>query len=121
LPAAISSHLTPRLSRFTVAQYDRMVETGTIGESENVELIDGLLVTKTSRNRPHVQAGKLGLAALWSRPEPDLALVRGGIVDYATRDVTSGDVGLVVEIAASSLAVGDLLPAIESINKGEDR
>lgn len=32
-------------------------------------------------------------------------MVRGGIADYATRDVTAGDLGLVVEIADSSLAV----------------
>jgi Uma2 family endonuclease len=125
LPVAISPLLTSRLSRLTVSQYDRMIENGTISESENVELIDGLLVTKMSRNRPHVQAGKLGLAALmrivpagwhvakedpiiasdWSKPEPDLALVRGRVVDYSTRDVAASDVGLVVEIAASSLAV----------------
>jgi Uma2 family endonuclease len=102
-----------------------MVEESTPGDLDDVELIDGLLVTKMSRNRPHVQAGRLGLAALmkivpdgwhvakgdpivasdWSKPEPDLALVRGRVVDFATRDVTSQDVGLVVEIAASSLAV----------------
>ncbi|APW62014.1 Uma2 family endonuclease [Paludisphaera borealis] len=125
LPVAISPLLTSRLSRLTVSQYDRMIENGTISQSEDLELIDGLLVTKMSRNRPHVQAGKLGLAALmrivppgwhvakedpivasdWSKPEPDLALVRGRVVDYATRDVTASDVGLVIEIAASSLAV----------------
>jgi Uma2 family endonuclease len=124
-PATIHPHLASRLSRISVSQYDRMIEDGTIGESDDVELIDGLLVTKMGRNLPHVQAGRLGLAALmqiapagwwvakedpivasdWSKPEPDLALVRGRIADYAARHVTSKDVGLVVEIAASSLAV----------------
>jgi Uma2 family endonuclease len=124
-PPAISPHLAPRLSRLTVVQYDRMIENGTIGESDDVELIDGFLVIKERRNRPYVQAGRLGLAALqqiappgwhvakedptvasdWSKPEPDLAIVRGEIDDYAKRDVTASDLGLVVEIAASSLAV----------------
>ena len=108
----------------TVRQYDRMIENGTIGDAENIELIEGLLVTKMGRNRPHVQAGKKGLAALlriappgwhvakedpfvasdWSKPEPDLALVRGRVDDYANRDVTAGDIGLIIEIADSSLA-----------------
>ena len=34
----ISPHLAARLSRLTVAQYDRMVENGTIGESDDVVL-----------------------------------------------------------------------------------
>ena len=45
------------------------------------------------------------VASDWSKPETDLAMVRGEIADYATRDVTAGDLGLVVEIADSSLAV----------------
>lgn len=125
MPVTISPQLASRLSRLTVARYDRMIEDGAIVDFEDVELIEGLLVTKMGRNRPHVQAGKMGLAALlrivptgwhvakedpivasdWSKPEPDLALVRGRVADYATRDVTAGDLGLVVEIAASSLSV----------------
>ena len=87
----------PCLYRFTVAQYDRMVQDGTIGKNERVELIEGLLVTKMGKNPPHVFAGKLGLKRLerlvspgwhvgkedpvvvseWSKPEPDLSVVRG--------------------------------------------
>ena len=123
-PITVSPHLASRLSRLTVGQYDRMIEHGTIGDAEALELIEGLLVTKMGRNRPHVQAGKKGLAALlrivppgwhvakedpvvasdWSKPEPDLALVRGEVTDYADRDVKAGDIGLIVEIADSSLA-----------------
>ena len=108
----------------TVRQYDRLIENGAIGDAEKIELIEGLLVTKMGRTRPHVQSGKKGLAALlriappgwhvakedpfvasdWSKPEPDLALVRGRVDDYANRDVTAGDIGLIIEIADSSLA-----------------
>jgi hypothetical protein len=63
-PTVVSPHLAARLSRITVDQYDRMVESGTLGGAEEVELIEGLLVVKMGRDRPHVQAGKLGLAAL---------------------------------------------------------
>jgi Uma2 family endonuclease len=101
-----------------------MIQAGLIGEKAKVELIEGLLVTKTGRNRPHVVAGKKGLRTLervippgwhvakedpivvsdWSKPEPDLAIVRGEIEDYEQRDVMAADVALVVEIADSSLS-----------------
>jgi Uma2 family endonuclease len=124
LPISVSPQLASRISRISVEQYDRMVENGTLDDAEDVELIEGLLVTKMGRNRPHIQAGKMGLAALlrivpagwhvakegplvasdWSKPEPDLALVRGKIEDYAQRDVRATDIGLIVEVADSSLA-----------------
>jgi Uma2 family endonuclease len=113
----------PGLYRFSVSQYDQMIRDGMIGENDRVELIEGLLVTKMGRNRPHIVAGNLGLEALtrivpqgwyvakedpvavseWSKPEPDLAVVRGKAKDYLDRDVTAADVALVVEIAESSL------------------
>jgi Uma2 family endonuclease len=114
----------PGLYRLTVAQYDRMVQDGTIGANERVELIEGLLVTKMGKNPPHVFAGKLGFKLLaqfvspgwhvakedpivvseWSKPEPDLSVVRGTEKDYLDRAVTAADVALVVEIAESSLS-----------------
>ena len=74
-----------------------MIEDGTIAEDERVELIEGLLVAKSRRNRPYIVAGNKGLRILWrmippgwhvakgvpiqasdwSRPEPDLAVIRG--------------------------------------------
>jgi Uma2 family endonuclease len=120
-----SPDLVSRLHRLTVRQFDQMVEGGVIAEDERIELIEGLLVTKMGKNRPHVQAGALGLQLFsrvlpgtchvrkedpivtsdWGKPEPDLAVVRGRIEDYHNRDVTAADVALVVEIAESSLAV----------------
>jgi Uma2 family endonuclease len=40
----------------------------------------------------------------WSKPEPDLVVLRGQIADYDNRDVTATDVAIVVEIADSGLA-----------------
>ena len=117
------SDVFAELYRFTVAQFDRMVQDGTIGKHERVELIEGLVVTKMGKNPPHVFAGKLGLKRLerlvspgwhigkedpvvvseWGKPEPDLSVVRGTENDYLDRAVTAADVGLVVEIAESSL------------------
>ena len=82
-------------------------------------------MTKMSRKRPQIVAGKKGLRVLsritpagwhvakedpvvvsdWSKPEPDLAVVRGVGEDYLDRDVTAADVALVVEIAESSLSI----------------
>ncbi|WP_076344624.1 Uma2 family endonuclease [Paludisphaera borealis] len=39
-----------------------------------------------------------------SEPEPDLSIVRGDIDDYTDRHPAPADVGLIVEIADSSLA-----------------
>jgi Uma2 family endonuclease len=112
------------LYRLTVQQFDRMILDGTIADADRVELIEGLLVTKMGRYRPHVQGGNKGFWSLarilgpgwhvrkedpvvvseWSKPEPDLVVVRGRVADYDNRDVTAADVALVVEIADSSLS-----------------
>ena len=105
-------------------QYDKLIEHRTIAENERVELIEGVLVNKMGRNRPHIVAGNKGLRMLsgiipngwyiakedpvvvsdWSKPEPDLAIVRGQAEDYIDHDVTASDLALVVEIAESSLS-----------------
>jgi Uma2 family endonuclease len=118
---APSPCLASALYRLTVKQYDRMIDDGTIAEDERVELIEGLLVAKTSRNRSSIVAGNKALRVLWriippgwhvakgvpivvsdwSKPEPALAVVRGEVEDYDGRDAMSADVPLVVEIAAT--------------------
>jgi Uma2 family endonuclease len=111
------------LYRLTVKQYDQMVEAGILGKRDKVELIEGMLVAKMGRNRPHIVSGKKALRGLqrvippgWhvakedpatvsdlSKPEPDLAVVRGEPEDYGERDVSAADIALVVEIAESTL------------------
>jgi len=118
-----SADLVASLHRWTVRQFDQMIADGLIAEDDPVELIEGLLVKKMSRNPPHIVAAKKGLRALsliirggWhvakedpivasdlSKPEPDLAVVRGVPEDYLERDVAAADVALVIEIAVSSL------------------
>src|SRR5436305_3593125 len=99
-----------------------MIELGILTEEDNLELIDGYLVRKTSRNPPHDgtlhRLLKRLLAALppgWdvrvqsavtladSEPEPDLAVVREDPGGYLTRHPTPADVGLVIEVADSTL------------------
>jgi Uma2 family endonuclease len=101
-----------------------MIQEGVLERRDRVELIEGLLVVKLSKNPPHIVAGNIGREALariappgwhvakedpimvsdWSEPEPDLALIRGQPRDYLQRHPTAAEVALVVEIAESSLS-----------------
>lgn len=116
---APSPGLAQALYRLTVRQFERMIVEGTIAEDERVELIEGLLVGKSRRSRASIVAGNKGLRILWrmippgwhvakgvpirasdwSRPEPDLAVIRGVVEDYDDRDATADDAALVVELA----------------------
>ncbi len=112
------------LVRLTVEQYDAMIEHGVLGDADQVELLAGWLVANMAKTLRHTLTidqvrETLGLAAPsgWfalvegplhtshSVPEPDVMLVRGTRKDYAARSrIVAGDVGLVVEVADSSLA-----------------
>jgi Uma2 family endonuclease len=121
---AAGADFVASLYRLTVRQFDEMIAEGLIPEDDPVELIEGLLVNKMSRSPPHIVAAKKGFRALSrvlpdgfhvakedpivasnaSKPEPDLAVVRGVAEDYIERDVAAADVALVVEIAVTSLS-----------------
>jgi Uma2 family endonuclease len=121
-PAASPSR--PPHYRFTVAQFGQLLSDGTIGPRERVELIDGLVATKVSKNPPHILVGKLLFSALqrlvpagWhvtkdddvvvsdhDQPQPDLAVVRGSPRDYLDRYATAADIALATEISESTLA-----------------
>ena len=108
--------------RFTVAEYHRLIQTGILTDEDKVELLNGYLVLKMPRNPPHdARIQKLNrllipiLPAGWdiriqlavtltdSEPEPDAAVVRGSADVYEARHPGAGDVGLIVEVADSSL------------------
>ena len=109
--------------RFTVEQYDRMVQDGTIREDDPVELLNGIVVRKMPRGPRHVTSTKACqrtlhhlLAAGWhvakedpvripdhDEPEPDIAVVRGADTAYRDHHPGPGDIPLVVEVADSSL------------------
>ncbi len=111
------------LRRFSVAEYHKMIEIGVLTEDDNLELLDGYLVHKMSRNPPHDAAIQKILKRLFrilpsdwdlriqsavtlshSEPEPDLAIVRGDETRYLTNHPGPADIGLVIEVADSTLA-----------------
>jgi Uma2 family endonuclease len=124
IPKTPVAPVTPfhTLYHFSVEQYDAMVRTGILGPNDRVELLRGEVVNKVSREPPH--DGTLGivmklllgiLPAAWelriqcaitlshSKPEPDIAIVRGPIQQYMKRHPRVSDIGLLIEIADSSL------------------
>ena len=111
------------LWRLSVDQYHQMIRAGILTEDDRVELLEGLLVTKMTKNPPHIVATDLLQAALprivpagWfvsmqnpvttedSESEPDGRVVRGHPRDYVGRRAGPSDVALVVEVADTSLA-----------------
>ena len=100
-----------------------MVEDGTIGEDDPVELIEGVVVPKMPRNPPHRVGTRKTAKALermvppcWyvqvqeaiviepeNKPEPDVAMVPAELEYDATRDPLAAECCLVVEVAESSL------------------
>lgn len=115
-----------QLKQWTVHLYHRLYELGLLNDSERTELIAGHITLMTAKETPHVTAlrllsTQLQLDALLldrpffvstqdpiqldqlSEPAPDLAIVKGAILDYADRHPQPSDVLLVVEIADSTL------------------
>ena len=117
---------------FSLDQYHQMIRQGLLPEGAPVEFIDGFLVLK-DRSRlgadpmtvypPHsvavqklarldAQVQSFGLHVRTQQPitlpkghepEPDGAIVRGGIEDYAARHPFPLDILCVIEVADSSL------------------
>jgi Uma2 family endonuclease len=118
------------IHRLSVAQYDAMGRAGILSPDERVELLEGWLVEKMTKNPPHRIATRQTRLALesvvpdgWyvetqepivtgdSEPEPDVAVIRGRTQDYETRNPPASQVGLVVEIADTTVERDRLLKA----------
>jgi Uma2 family endonuclease len=108
--------------RFSVAEYHHLIQLGMLTEDDPLELLEGYLVCKMPRNPPHdstiQQVMKRlfrGLPPGWdvrgqsavtlsdSEPEPDFAVVRGDEKTYRKRHPGPADIGIVIEVADSSL------------------
>src|SRR3982751_1784924 len=97
--------------RLTVRQFLKMIDADVFRDEDHVELLDGILVDKMKKYPPH-NFGVRKLATLfrgllpagwfvdeekpiqlsrWSRPEPDVSVIRGQPDDYAERDPTAAE------------------------------
>ena len=118
MASAIEPYVKTR--RWRRAEYDHLVELGVFA-GEHLELLDGMLVVREPQGSPHAAvvghiAQRLARAFGdgWhprvqaplaldddSEPEPDVAIVTGGHLDYFAAHPTTAE--LVVEVADSSL------------------
>ena len=113
---------TPTPYRFSVKQYQQMIETGVLTDDDKIELLEGYLVTKMPRNPPHENAiqrfnrmlsritpdewrlrCQSSIACSDSQPEPDFAIVKGDDQTFALRHPAPAEVGLAIEVSDSSL------------------
>jgi Uma2 family endonuclease len=111
------------LRPITVNEYHQMIEAGILAEDEPIELLEGFLVFKMPHNPAHdgtIQRASKKLARNlptgWdiriqsaitlddSEPEPDLTVVRGDETRYMARHPVPDDIGLIIEVADSSLS-----------------
>jgi hypothetical protein len=107
--------------RIPVDMYDRMINSGLLGEDDKVELINGELVNKMPIGNPHVAAvrrlnrhfqrlvGDRAVVGVQdpirlddSEPEPDLCLLRFRGDFYGNSKARAADTLLVVEVADTS-------------------
>ncbi len=124
MPGA-SAWIPSPLYRMTVEEYEAMVASGAFKGRNRFQLISGLLVARMTQNPPHTIADILcgdelirvippGWHVRPAKPvrlpgqatmnEPDRCVVRGSTRDYLGRDPGPADIGLIVEVADSSLA-----------------
>jgi Uma2 family endonuclease len=108
--------------RFTVDEYHRMIQAGTLTEDDRVELLEGWIVSKTSHDPAHAAGIELAAEGIrgklppgWrirvqsaitladSEPEPDLAVVRGSHRSFLARHPGPADIGLLIEVADTTL------------------
>jgi len=124
----LSADFTPSMPddlviyRLSVAQYHALAAAGILNDDAPVELLEGLLVQKMTKNPPHTTATRLIFKALttlippeWfvdtqepitlvdSEPEPDIIVIHGHILDYQDKHPEPQNVALVVEVADATL------------------
>jgi Uma2 family endonuclease len=123
MKTAIEASSSIHLKYWTVQDYYRMSDLGILDPNERTELIDGQIIIMTAKGTPHVttlqllarnlqeQLGEIALIRTqdpirldnFSEPEPDLAIVKGTILDYGEHHPVPDDIYLVIEVADSTL------------------
>lgn len=124
-PPAPAAQCPPR-KRWTRAEYEKAEAAG-VFDQQHIELVEGELIDKKMKNRPHVDAATLlfgwliqvfGLRFVnfeatidvapednpTSLPEPDIVVLKPDFTEFRTRRPQPRDLALVVEISDTSLA-----------------
>jgi Uma2 family endonuclease len=117
----MSVGVMPERRRFTIEEYEKMVEAGILAQDDRVELIDGEIIEMSAVGDPHI-ACVMNLTHLLVRgvgerarvqvqgpvripprsvPEPDLAILRPR--SYRRAGARPDDVFMVIEVADTSL------------------
>jgi Uma2 family endonuclease len=110
--------------RFSVGQYEKMLDSGVLAGDDRVELLEGIVVRKMTQHPPHAAAIDYAVDALrpllpdgWrlreqkpiklsdSEPEPDLMVLRGPLSLYERRHPRPADLAVLIEVADTSLDV----------------
>lgn len=108
--------------RLTVENYHDMIAAGILTTEDRVELLEGALICKMGQNPAHrtavikLQQALLALvpAGMFaqfqgpitldgSEPEPDGAIIKGQVGQFADRNPAPSDVAIVVEISDTTL------------------
>lgn len=108
--------------KFSVAEYQKLIDTGVLTDEDRVELLENYLVLKMPANPPHnstvtklhrrlvlltpagyVVRSQVSSDLPDSRPEPDAYVARGGETAFDARDPRPDEIALVVEVSDSSL------------------
>ena len=114
-----------RTRRFTVEEYDRMVEVGILGADDHVELIEGEIIEMAPIGLPHESVvdrlnmllargvgdraivrvqSSVRFPAFRSRPQPDLAVLKPRQDFYRTSGPGAADIFLLIEVMETSAA-----------------
>jgi Putative restriction endonuclease len=122
-PRLAADWIPSSLARFTVDQYEAMVNSGVFTERHRFHLVNGLLVAQVPKKRPQMIACDRTSHMLeqtnpggWhvmpdgpvrlppgSEPQPDFAVDRGKPEDYPIHPPAAAALALVVEVSFSTL------------------
>ena len=111
------------VKRFTLAEYERLIELGFFTQAHRVELICGQIIEMTAKGKLHATVSRLLLRELAkligdratlqvqdpiilpndSEPEPDFAILHNRSDNYLTTHPNANNVLLLIEISDSSL------------------
>lgn len=126
----MSEGAEPTLYRLSVEQYEAMIRMGILTEDDNVELLEGVIVSKMTKNDAQIVVSMLftelfparippgwalslenPIRTFDSLPEPDVMLIRGKPRDFVGKRITPDRIGLLVEISDATLTTGSGIKA----------